>query len=357
MGGSNELRADRIAEAVGGRVEGDPAAVVTGISGLRGARPGDLSFATDARYAALAADSQASVLLVPDGLDLPDGAPAAVIRVPDVDAALDRLTERFTPPEPPRTPGVHPTAVVADDARLGDDVAVGPCSVVESGARIGDGATLGAQVFVGHDAEVGEHSRLRPGVRIEARCRIGRCVTLHPGVVIGADGFGYTFRDGAHAKVPQIGTVIVEDDVEIGANSTVDRARFGATRIGQGTKIDNLVMIAHNVQVGRHCVITGQCGLAGSSSLGDYVMMGAQSGVADHVGVGDRVRIGAQSGLGRHVPPGTGVMGTPAEPQRLARRMIAGAKRLPDLIREVRELRSQVDELARAFEDLRGTRS
>lgn len=346
------LTAADVAKAISGTVvRGDPAFPIAGVSGLRGAGPSDISFIADRQYVRVAAETRAAALVAPEGLELPDtGAATVLIRVRDMDAAMSRLTELFAPPEPPPPPGVHPAAVVGRNVSMGAGVSVGACAVIEDDVRIGDGTIIGALVFLGRGAVLGCHATIHPRVTICGGCRIGNNVVLHSGVVVGGHGFGYVFRDGRHQRVRQIGTVVIEDDVEIGSNTTIDRARFGATRIGRGTKIDNLVMIAHNVQVGEHCIITGQCGIAGSAVLGNYVTLGAKAGLADHVKMGDGSVAAGRSGVSKDVPPGGAVMGMPAEPVQLGRRRVAAVRKLPELIETVRDLRKKVDRLLKKNE-------
>ncbi len=347
-----EIAAGDLAEALGGVLaKGDSAVNISGIAGLRGAGPGELSFVSDKKHAHIAAETRASALIVPQHVHLPTGCTTPVlIRVPHIEAALDRATALFAPPEPPPAEGVHPSAQVGRHVVLGENVSIGPCAVVEDHVHIGDNTTIGAQVFLGYRSIVGSNTRLCAGVKIRHRCRVGDRVVIHPGVVLGGDGFGYTLQGREHKKIPQIGIVVIEDDVEIGSNTTIDRARFGATRIGRGTKIDNLVMIAHNVQVGQHCIITGQCGIAGSTELGDYVMLGAQAGLIGHIRIGDKAMVGARSGVAKDVPPGAAVMGALAEPRQNAARSMIAAKKLPNLIRTVRALGKKVNQLAQAAE-------
>ncbi len=335
-----------VARMVEGQIDGDPQLEVTGIDGLRRAAPGQMSFVAEPQYIHQTTQSRASALVVPEDFERPAGCDQALIRVPDVAAALSALAELFAPPPSPRSEGVHPAAAVDPAAQLGPGVSVGPGAVIEAEAAVGEGATIGPGAFVGYRASVGAHTTLGPGVKICHQCTVGDRCLLHPGVVVGGDGFGFYFRSGVHHKIPQIGTVEIGDDVEIGSNTTIDRARFGATRIGSGTKIDNLVMIAHNVQIGEHCIITGQCGIAGSAILGNYVMMGAQSGVRGHVKIGDGSKIGGQSGVDNDLPPGSAVMGMPARPQRRAARCIMAVQKLPELRKRVQDLKRKVDTLA-----------
>jgi UDP-3-O-[3-hydroxymyristoyl] glucosamine N-acyltransferase len=337
-----------LAKRLAGRVEGDGSRQITDVSGLGGAVSGDITFITDRKHAELAAQAQATAILAPDGLELPEG-PASIIRVPDVDAALNQLVDLFAPADLRPEPGVHPSAVVAEDAELASDVSVGPCTVIEPGVRVGSGSVIGPQVFLGRNATLGERCRLYAGVKLGERCSLGDRVVLHFGVAIGADGYGYVFRDGAHQKVPQIGRVAIGDDVEIGANTTIDRARFGVTRVGRGTKIDNLVMVAHNVQVGAHCIITAQCGLAGSVTMGDYVIVGAQSGFRDHIRIGDGARVAAGSAVKDDIPPGTDVLGVPAGEARHQARLYAAREKLPQMTRDLRALKKRVDALDEAI--------
>ncbi len=351
------LTAGELADAVGGRVEGDASVIITGISSLMGAGPGEVSFVSERRYARAAAESQATCLILPEQMEIPSGCKAAaVIRVPlpsaegadSLQTALGHATNLFALPEPPRYQGVHPAAVVGRDVVLGEDVSVGAHAVIEDRARVGSHTTVGPQVFLGYETVIGENCRLSPGVKVGHRCQVGSRVVVHGGVVIGGDGFGFILRDGQHKKVQQIGNVVIKDDVEIGSNTTIDRARFGSTLIGRGTKIDDLVMIAHNCQIGEHCIITGQCGLAGSAVLGDYVVLGAKAGLAGHVKMGDRSVAAGRSGVSKDVPAEAAVMGMPAEPARLARRRAAALRKLPDLIRTVRRMCGKLDELCEA---------
>jgi UDP-3-O-[3-hydroxymyristoyl] glucosamine N-acyltransferase len=326
-----------VAARLGGVCEGSEDAPITGIAGIRDAQPGDLSFVSNPRYAAEAAASQATALLVPEAWNRPT--PCTLIRVPNADEAFARAVEWFAPPVYVPAPGVHPTAVISAEATVGASVHIGPHVVIEAGARIGDRTMLEAGVYVGSDVMIGEDTRLYPQVSVRERCRIGSRVILHNGVVIGSDGFGYSVdAKGVRTKIPQVGVVWIGDDVEIGANSTVDRARFGKTIIGRGVKIDNLVQIGHNAVIGDHTVIVAQVGIAGSATLGSRVVVAGQVGIAGHLFVGDGAMIGAQSGVANNVPAGAFMLGSPAWPAEDTARVLAVMHRLPDLKKRLLEL-------------------
>jgi UDP-3-O-[3-hydroxymyristoyl] glucosamine N-acyltransferase len=251
-------------------------------------------------------------------------------------AALAQVCARIEQalwPKPPA--GVHPSAVVAPNAQVDPTTHIGPLCVVEEGAVIGPGSVLQASVFVGREATIGADCFLMPGVILASACVLGQRVRLQPGVVVGSDGFGYEFVNGRHQKVPQVGTVVIGDDVEIGANSTLDRARFSRTTIGEGTKIDNLVQVAHNVIVGKHCILCSQVGISGSTTLEDYVVLGGQVGVGGHITIGKGAKAGGQTGIAFDVEPGSYLNGTPAMNYMLERRMQVLQRRLPELFKRV----------------------
>jgi UDP-3-O-[3-hydroxymyristoyl] glucosamine N-acyltransferase len=257
--------------------------------------------------------------------------------------ALARICARIEQslwPKP--APGIHPSAIIAAGARIAASATIGPLCVIEDGAVIGERTYLQAQVFIGRNAMVGDDCWLMPGVIIETECQIGKRVRLQPGVVIGADGFGYELAKGRWEKLPQVGSVVIGDDVEIGANSTLDRARFSRTTVGEGTKIDNLVQIGHNVIIGRHCMICAQTGISGSSKLEDYVVLGGQVGVAGHITIGKGVQAGGQAGINGDVEPGLKINGTPAIPYSLERRIAVLQRRIPELFKRVDSLEEQI---------------
>jgi UDP-3-O-[3-hydroxymyristoyl] glucosamine N-acyltransferase len=247
--------------------------------------------------------------------------------------------ERLRPP----SGGIHATALVAPTARLGAGVTVGPYVVIEDGAVVGDHTVIQAHGFIGADTTIGRDCLFHPRVTVRERVAIGdRCI-FHPGVVIGGDGFGFTVHEGRHYKIPQVGTVEISDDVEIQANSTVDRAASGATRIGRGTKVDNLVQIAHNVEIGEHCLVVALTGIAGSTKLGRYVTLGAQVGIAGHLNVGDFVQAGARSGISHDIKAKEIIWGTPAQPLKDELRTLALFRRLPDLFEEIKKLKKRME--------------
>ncbi|MEX2044270.1 MAG: UDP-3-O-(3-hydroxymyristoyl)glucosamine N-acyltransferase, partial [Opitutus sp.] len=243
---------------------------------------------------------------------------------------------------PKPVPGVHASASVAATARIPASATVGPLCVVEEGAVLGERVHLQAQVFIGRDAVIGDDCWLMPGVIVATACELGNRVRLQPGVVIGGDGFGFEFTEGRHEKIPQVGIVVIGDDVEIGANSTVDRARFSRTVIGEGTKIDNLVMIGHNVVVGKHCLLCAQVGISGSTTLEDYVVMGGQSGAGGHITIGKGAKAGGKAGITTDVAPGSFVNGNPAIPYLLERKIAVLQQRLPDLFRRVDRMEARL---------------
>lgn len=336
------MTAKELAGRLGGALEGDDAQAVSALASLAEARPGDLSFFKETKYAAQLAATRASVILVPAEWAGTCAVPA-LIRVADPNAAFAKAAEWFAPPPVVRSPGIHPTAVIAPDARLGAGVHVGPWTVIEDGAMIGDNSVIEAQVFIGQRVELGEGCHIYPQVTVREGCRLGRRVILHSGVRIGGDGYGYNpvpQADGTISveKIPQLGIVELGDDVEVGCNTTIDRARFGRTRIGNSTKIDNLVQIGHNVEIGDYSGVIAQAGVAGSTRIGSGCLIWAQAGLSGHLTIGDRGQVGPKSGLSKDVPPGEYYLGLPAVPRREF-----GAQML--LPRQVEKLKKQVAEL------------
>jgi UDP-3-O-[3-hydroxymyristoyl] glucosamine N-acyltransferase len=285
---------------------------ISGVASLQEAREGDITFYGNPRYLAQLRSSKATAVIVPLEFDEPIA--PILLRVENPSAAFAAAVGAFAPIEPSALPGVHPTAVVDPSAELGAGVSIGALVVIEAGVKIGEGSVVGASCVIGREARLGKNCRLYPGSIIRERCLLGDRVILQPGAVIGSCGFGYEFQGGRHVKIPQTGIVEIGDDVEIGANTTIDRARFGRTVIGEGSKIDNLVQIAHNVQIGPHTIICSQVGIAGSTRVGAYVTLAGQVGLAGHIEIGDKAMIGAQSGLSKNVPAESMVLGAPAKP-------------------------------------------
>lgn len=344
------LELEKILAIVGpSTVTGEGPAVFTGVASLSEAGSADVSFLGNDKYRAQVATSRAGAIFLPldyEGVPQPGQIYIRLEKPSSALAAVCRVIEGLLWPNP--RAGVHASAVVAADAVLGAGVHIGPLAVVESGASIGAGTVLEARAYVGRNASVGADCRLGVGTTVGDYCQLGNRVRLQPGAVIGSDGFGYETVAGAHIKVPQVGYVMLEDDVEIGANSTVDRARFSVTRVGRGTKVDNLVQIAHNVVIGSHCIIVAQAGIAGSSTLEDYVVLGGQAAVSGHLRIGKGVRVGGQSAIIADVEPGAVLLDSPAIPFGKAMRIIALKHRLPDLFKKVDHLEKQLAQCAQS---------
>ena len=334
------MRVREISRLVGGEAEGDEEREISGVAALETAGEQDLAFAEGELALRRAADSRAGCILVPEGSSV-EGRTTIAVR--NLRLAFIRAAEALHPPRAAQ-PGIHPTAWVAADARLGPGVSVGPHAVVESGASVGEGTSLGAGVFVGEGVTLGERCVLYPRATLYPGVKLGDRVILHAGVVLGGDGFGYLFAEGRHQKFPQLGGLVIENDVEIGCNTTVDRGSLGTTRIGEGTKIDNLVQVAHNVRIGRHSVIAAQTGISGSTEIGDYVVMGGQVGIGDHARIEDGAVIGGGAGIlpGKTVRKGSVMWGTPARPLSEFKKVYAQLSRLPALAQKVKEISAKL---------------
>jgi len=337
--------AAQIAEQVRGEVLGNGSVELTGFAPADAAKPGDLTFAEKESYFAAAEQSQAAAILVPAGFN---STQKVLIRVANPRIAVARLLPVFFPPDQ-HPAGIHPSATITASAQVDPTAHIGPGCVVGERVRIGARAVLMGGNNIGRDSQIGDDSCLFPNVVVYARTQIGKRVTIHASTVIGSDGYGYVFDEGRHRKMLQVGNVIIHDDVEIGANAAIDRAALGSTVIGQGSKIDNLVHVAHNVVLGKHCLVMGQAGFAGSTRLGDYCVIAAQAGIAGHLKLGNQATVGAKSGVMRDIPDKGTVLGIPAVPDRQAKRQMIAIQQLPDLIHRTRELEKQVEELKAAL--------
>jgi len=333
--------AAQIAEKLHGEVIGDGSVQFTGLASAEHARAGELTFAENASYFAAAEQSQAAGILVAEPFV---SSSKVLIRVRNARVALARALPLFFPPEGFPS-GIHPSAVLAGSAQVDPTAHIGPNCFLGPDVRLGARSVLMGGNDLRAGCQLGDDTCLFPNVVLYRQTQIGRRVTIHAGAVIGSDGFGYVLDEGRHRKVLQLGNVVIHDDVEIGANVAIDRGTLGSTVIGEGTKIDNLVHVAHNVAIGRHCLIMGQVGFAGSTHLGDYVVVASQSGIADHLKLGNQAVVGAKSGVMRDVPDGARVLGIPATPDRQAKRQIIAMQHLPELLQRVRQLEKQVQEL------------
>ena len=333
--------AAEIAARAGGEVVGDGATRISGIAPADMAQAGDLTFADSDAYLAAAEKSAGSDLF---RQRVRSASSKVLIRVPNPRVAVARLLPLFHPPAKPAA-GVHPSAVIAHTAKIDPSARVGPLCAIADGVEIGANAVLHGGNHIGRNSRIGDDTQLFPNVVVYEDCIIGNRVLIHASTVIGADGYGYVFDEGRHRKVLQVGNVIIEDDVEIGANSAVDRAALGSTIVGAGSKIDNFVHVAHNCVLGKHVLVMGQSGFAGSTTVGDYSVVAAQAGISGHLKLGRQSTIGAKSGVMRDVPDGGTVLGMPALPDKQTKRQWIALQQLPDLLKQVRELQKQVDQL------------
>lgn len=325
-----------IAKIVDGELAGDGSVVITGLCGIKEAKSGDLTFVANPKYFPLTEKTLASALLVPRDFT---AVAKPIIRTDDPSIAFvkiaalfleDNLLEHFM--------GIHSTAIIAPDARLGENVSIGPYAVIESKATVADNTIIYSGCYVGRKVTIGKDCLIYPNVSMRERIQIGDRVIIHSGAVIGSDGFGFVNVKGMHQKIPQIGTVVIEDDVEIGANVTIDRARFDKTIVGRGTKIDNLVHIAHNVTIGENCIIVAQAGISGSVAIEKNAVLAGQAGIAGHLTIGQGAIVAAQAGVTKSVPAFTMVSGYPAKPHDTAKKVNACVQRLPEYIKTINDL-------------------
>jgi UDP-3-O-[3-hydroxymyristoyl] glucosamine N-acyltransferase len=331
------LTAAAIAQLVGGEIRGDANASISSVASLDRAGSGQLSFCASMKYARLLADTNASIVLVaPEVAEAETRAVARIVVEKPQDSLVALLARLYKPPE--RHPGIHVTAVIGRNARIGHDVVIGPFVSLGDGATLGNRVTLDARCAVGAGVSVGDDAHLFPGVTLYSGSRLGHRVTVHAGAVIGSDGFGYTYKEGRHEKIPHVGRCIIEDDVEIGAGTAIDRGSIDDTVIGAGTKIDNLVHVAHNVRIGRLCLIAAQVGISGSARLEDGCVVGGQAGFQGHHTIGKGARIGGQSGVFGDVPAGETWSGYPARPHRESLRAQAAMFKLSSMMKQLEKL-------------------
>ncbi len=340
-----------LARLVGGTIVGGGDAEIAGVAKIEDAAAGDITFLSDQRYRKHLASTAATAVLVAEGTTYEElsrrANPIRLVSVRDPYAAFMILVDRYHPPAAPLPKGIHPTAVISATASVSPDAAIGPLVVIGERCRVAEGAAVHAGTVLGDDVELGDHSVLSMNVSVREGCRIGRNVVVHAGAVIGSDGFGFMPReDGVYEKIPQRGVVVIEDDVEIGANSTIDRATVGETRIRRGVKLDNLVHIAHNVVIGEDTVIAAQSGISGSTRIGKRCAFGGQVGLVGHITIADGTSIGAQSGVSKSITePGKFYFGYPAHELMQAKRIEASIRQLPALLAEIRELQRRIHEL------------
>ncbi len=332
---------EELVQCIQATLHGSSDVLISGVSHLEGATAGDLSFVLKPKFHEAARSSQAAAFLTTQ-LISDDPRPQLVCSNPML--AMVTLAQKYFRPSLPQR-GIHPSAIIGLDVRIGPEVSIGPLVTISDRAQIGSSVTIYSGVHIGEDAVIGDDCILYPHVSLLTKCKLGHRVIVHSGSVIGSDGFGYVQHEGSHHKIPQLGNVCIDDDVEIGANVTVDRATFGSTIIKQGTKIDNQVQIAHNVVIGEHCIVVAQVGIAGSTRLGHHVMIGGQAGLVDHLTIGDQVRIASGAGVTNHVDSQQTVGGRPAVDHNTWRKAQVLQYQLPDMRNDLRALKKDVEEL------------
>lgn len=332
-----------IASELGGEIVGDPEVMITGVGKIEEAEEGELTFLANPKYSKYLSKTRASAVIVSQ--DITEGFGKSIIRTKNPYYAFLQSVNLFHPPVPLIEKGIHPTAIIGEESELGKELAIGPYVVIGKRCMIGSGSICMPGVVIGDDVKIGEGCTLHANVCLRERIVLGNRVIIHNGSVIGSDGFGFAPEGGKYFKIPQVGNVVIEDDVEIGANVTVDRATLGETRIKNGAKLDNLIQVAHNCTIGENTVIAAQSGLSGSTHLGKNIRIGGQVGFAGHLEVGDGVAIGAQSGVHKSIPPGEFIFGSPALPHKEAFRIQAALKKLPQLLKEIKKMKEKIEEL------------
>lgn len=328
------LTAGVIADIIGGSVDGDPQVQVSTVSPIDSGLKGALSFLANPKYNEFIRTTEASVVIVKDDFDADFDVKPTLIRVADPYSCFAILLQKYDEMNRPKV-GIHPSAIISESAKIGKNVTISAGVVIEENAIVGDNSILGAQVVLEKNAKIGTGCKLHSGSRVLHDCILGNNCTLHAGVTVGSDGFGFAPSDTAYSKIPQVGNVVLEDDVEIGSNSTIDRATMGSTIIRKGVKLDNLIQIAHNVEIGEHTVIAAQTGVAGSTKIGKRCMIGGQVGIIGHLKIGDNVKIAAQSGVGNNLSDNAIVQGSPAFEVGNYRRSYVSFRRLPETLRAI----------------------
>jgi len=347
-----KLTVKEIASIVDGVIVGKEDTVITGVSGIKEAKEGEITFIANNKYRPLLKSTRASAVIVPR--DINNTVDATLIQVENPSLAFAKIMALVGPEPITFSPGIDKTAIIGKNVVLGKNVSIQPYAVIADNAEIGDGSIIGACVYIGHYTKIGEGCLIYPHVIIRERVKIGDRVIIHPGTVIGGDGFGFATVKGVHHKIPQIGTVEIGNDVEIGSNVTIDRARFDRTYIGNGVKIDNLVQIAHNVYIGENTIVVAQVGISGSTVIGKNVIIAGQAGIIGHITVGDNSIIGGKAGVTKDVPPNVHVTGFPAREKWEDMRIQAYARKHPELIEKIKKLEDKIEKLEKKIREMYG---
>ncbi|MCX8082414.1 MAG: UDP-3-O-(3-hydroxymyristoyl)glucosamine N-acyltransferase [bacterium] len=350
-----KLTIKKIAEIVEGNIIGKEDILITGVSGIKEAKEGDLTFIANNKYRHLLRSTKASAVIVPK--DINNTVDTSLIQVENPSIAFAKIVSLVGPEPVNFTPGIDKTAVIGKNVILGKGVSIQPYAVIEDNVEIGEGSTIGACVYIGHYTKIGKDCLIYPHVIIRERIKIGDRVIIHPGTVIGGDGFGFATVKGVHHKIPQIGTVEIGDDVEIGSNVTIDRARFDKTYIGNGVKIDNLVQIAHNVCIGENTIVVAQVGISGSTVIGKNVIIAGQAGIIGHITVGDNAIIGGKAGVTKDVPSNVHVTGFPAREKWEDMRIQAYSRRNPELMEKIKRLEEKIEMMEKKIKEMYGEES
>lgn len=345
-----QISAEQIAGIVKGKIEGNPEAAVRDFGKIEEAGPGQLSFLANPKYEDFLYTTKASIVIINESLILREPVQSTLIRVPDAYSSFAQLLTSYQEFMSQQLSGIQEQTHIASSAKLGEDIYVGPFTFIGEQSVIGNQTKIHPQVFIGNNVVIGENTTINAGVKIYHGCKIGSNVVIHAGTIIGSDGFGFAPQaDGSYKKIPQIGNVVVEDHVEIGSNCTIDRATIGSTIIRTGAKLDNLIQIAHNVEIGSYTVIAAQAGISGSTKIGKYAQIGGQAGIVGHITIEDGAKVNAQSGVSKSIKKGEAVTGSPAYSYTAALRSQAVSRNLPDLEKRVKELEDKLANLAKSF--------